>query len=238
MFLLDIVSRQKPVAWAEVLRLWLLPWLLPPCQASSSHTTSASPSSFLSFFSSAASPSNISPLLESRLLFLAKRHCFGGGSCSMPNTFKMGNFVNEAKCSLIDNWSDHGDLWKEKWKQCSSKLACCAQLLPHILPHFPECIAQSIFTYLNLAQLIWRWWLCFQKCPVLPPSKNPFFWAGVSISPYLHISTKLPILVDFIKKLGQFYKKLRCDKFGNWSISTKGLLPSRNDEFHENADFL
>ena len=118
------------------------------------HTTSASPSSFLSFFSSAASPSNISPLLESRLLFLAKRHCFGGGSCSMPNTFKMGNFVNEAKCSLIDNWSDHGDLWKEKWKQCSSKLACCAQLLPHILPHFPECIAQSIFTYLNLAQLM------------------------------------------------------------------------------------
>ena len=32
-------------------------------------------------------------------------------------------------------------------------MACCAQLLPHILPHFPECIAQSIFTYLNFAQL-------------------------------------------------------------------------------------
>ena len=148
------------------------------------HTTSASPSSFLSFFSSAASPSNISPLLESRLLFLAKRHCFGGGSCSMPNTFEMGNFVNEAKCGLIDYWSWW--LREEKWKQCSSKLACCAQLLPHILPHFPECIAQSIFAYLNLAQLKWWCRLYFQKCPVLSPSKIPFFWVKLAFPQVLY----------------------------------------------------
>ena len=50
-------------------------------------------------------------------------------------------------------------------------MACCAQLLPHILPHFPECIAQSIFAYLNLTQLM-RWCrLYLQKCPVLSPSK-------------------------------------------------------------------
>ena len=158
MFLLDHMSQDRSLL--PGLRCWdsgccLDSYLLVQHPLEGLHTTSASPSSFLSFFSSAASPSNISPLLESRLLFLAKRHCFGGGSCSMPNTFKMGNFVNEAKCSLIDNWSDHGDLWKEKWKQCSSKLACCAQLLPHILPHFPECIAQSIFAYLNSAQLKW-----------------------------------------------------------------------------------
>ncbi len=102
--------------------------------------------------------------------------------------------------------------------------------------------------------------------------------AGVSILRYIGIS--IPIKYSnfsrFYKKLGPFYKKLRCDKFGNWLISTKNalnnqiqssmkiymyivwncclpiadfymeritfvktsLLPSKNDEFHENAHFL
>ena len=38
--------------------------------------------------------------------------------------------------------------------------------------------------------------------------------------------------------MGQFYKKIRCDKFGKWSISTRGLLPSKNDEFHETRGLL
>ena len=38
--------------------------------------------------------------------------------------------------------------------------------------------------------------------------------------------------------MGPFYKKFRCDKFGNWSISTRGLLPSKNDEFHETRGLL
>ena len=44
------------------------------------------------------------------------------------------------------------------------------------------------------------------------------------------LKKSLPILADFIKKMGQFYKKFSCDKFG--------LLPSKQDEFHENAHFL
>ena len=51
---------------------------------------------------------------------------------------------------------------------------------------------------------------------------------GVSINCYISIS----ILIKYSnfsrfykKKLGLFYKKLRCDKFGNWSISTKNLVP-------------
>ena len=51
----------------------------------------------------------------------------------------------------------------------------------------------------------------------------------ISIYPYLE---KTPNFSRFYKKLGPFYKKLRCDKFGNWSISTRDLLPSKNDEFH------
>ena len=41
--------------------------------------------------------------------------------------------------------------------------------------------------------------------------------AGVSILPYLGISIprKTPNFSRFYKKLGPFYKKLRCDKFGN-----------------------
>ena len=38
--------------------------------------------------------------------------------------------------------------------------------------------------------------------------------------------------------MGPFYKKFRCDKFFNWSISTRGLLPSKNDEFHETRGLL
>ena len=46
---------------------------------------------------------------------------------------------------------------------------------------------------------------------------------------------KLPILIDFIKKkLGPLDKKLKCNMFGNWSISTRGLLPSKkNNEFQK-----
>ena len=53
------------------------------------------------------------------------------------------------------------------------------------------------------------------------------FGPGVSILRYLHISILRKYTnfsIDFIKKLGPFYKKLRCDKFGNWSISTKNAL--------------
>ena len=57
----------------------------------------------------------------------------------------------------------------------------------------------------------------------------------ISVYPYLQ---KTPNFSRFYKKLGPFYKKLRCDKFGNWSISTRGLLPSKNDEFHETRGLL
>ena len=80
-------------------------------------------------------------------------------------------------------------------------------------------------------------------------SENQFFWdtlytflgeAGVSKSRYICIS--IPIKYSnfsrFYKKLGPFYKKLWCDKFGNWSISTRGILPSKNDEFHETRGLL
>jgi len=43
----------------------------------------------------------------------------------------------------------------------------------------------------------------------------------ISIYPYLE---KTPNFSRFYKKLGPFYKKLRCDKFGNLSISTKTAL--------------
>ena len=43
----------------------------------------------------------------------------------------------------------------------------------------------------------------------------------ISVYPYLQ---KTPNFSRFYKKLGPFYKKLRCDKFGNWSISTKNAL--------------
>ena len=50
--------------------------------------------------------------------------------------------------------------------------------------------------------------------------------AGVSILRYISISIliKYSNFSGFYKKLGPFYKKLRCDKFGNWSISTKNAL--------------
>ena len=50
--------------------------------------------------------------------------------------------------------------------------------------------------------------------------------AGVSILRYIGISIpiKYSNFSGFYKKLGPFYKKLRCDKFGNWSISTKNAL--------------
>ena len=49
---------------------------------------------------------------------------------------------------------------------------------------------------------------------------------GVSILRYISISIliKYSNFSGFYKKLGPFYKKLRCDKFGNWSISTKNAL--------------
>ena len=49
---------------------------------------------------------------------------------------------------------------------------------------------------------------------------------GVSILRYIGISIpiKYSNFSGFYKKLGPFYKKLRCDKFGNWSISTKNAL--------------
>jgi len=57
----------------------------------------------------------------------------------------------------------------------------------------------------------------------------------ISVYPYLQ---KTPNFSRFYKKLGPFYKKLRCDKFGNSSISTRGLLASKNDEFHETRGLL
>ena len=101
-----------------------------------------------------------------------------------------------------------------------------------------------------------------------------YLWAGVSKSPYLGISTPRKNWVHFIKnsnfsrfykkKLGPFYKKLRCDNFGNWAISTKNALNNQIQrssmkiymyiawncclpiadfettgvQFHENAHFL
>ena len=64
--------------------------------------------------------------------------------------------------------------------------------------------------------------------------------AGVSKSRYFHISIlmKYSNFSRFYKKMGPFYKKFRCDKFGNWSISTRGILPSKNDEFHETRGLL
>ena len=59
-----------------------------------------------------------------------------------------------------------------------------------------------------------EWWKHCEQCQ----------HAGVSILCYINISIYTPILVDFIKKLGPSYNKLRCDKFGNWSISTKNAL--------------
>ena len=58
--------------------------------------------------------------------------------------------------------------------------------------------------------------------------------SGVSKSRYfvISISIKYSNFSRFYKKMGPFYKKFRCDKFGNC------LLPSKNDEFHENAHFL
>ena len=91
-------------------------------------------------------------------------------------------------------------------------------------------------TWINMA-------LSWEKICKLIFFQIPFgiWWPGVSILPYLGISIpkqKLPILVDFIKNWVHFIKKLRCDKFGNWSISTRGLLPSKNDEFHETRGLL
>ena len=43
----------------------------------------------------------------------------------------------------------------------------------------------------------------------------------ISVYPYWY---NTPILVDFIKNWVHFIKKLRCDKFGNLSISTKTAL--------------
>jgi len=97
----------------------------------------------------------------------------------------------------------------------------------------------------------------------------------VVISIYVSKLIKYSNFSRFHKKLGPFYKKkLRCDKFCNWSISTKNalnnqtpssmkiymyivwngflsiadfettagvktsLLPSKDDEFHENLHFL
>ena len=51
--------------------------------------------------------------------------------------------------------------------------------------------------------------------------------AGVYILPFISIFILIKnchFLADFIKKLGPFYKKIRCDKFGNLSISTKTAL--------------
>ena len=45
-----------------------------------------------------------------------------------------------------------------------------------------------------------------------------------SVYSYIHIYKKLPFLADFIKNWVHFIKKLRCDKFGNLSISTKTAL--------------
>ena len=42
----------------------------------------------------------------------------------------------------------------------------------------------------------------------------------ISVYPYWKYSN----FRRFYKKLGPFYKKIRCDKFGNWSISTKNAL--------------
>ena len=63
---------------------------------------------------------------------------------------------------------------------------------------------------------------------------------GVSKSRYfdISISIKYSNFSRFYKKKGPFYKKFRCDKFCNWSISTRGLLPSKNDEFHETRGLL
>ena len=49
---------------------------------------------------------------------------------------------------------------------------------------------------------------------------------GVSINRYISISILLKYsnFNRFYKKMGPFYKKLRCDKFGNLSISTKNAL--------------
>ena len=57
-----------------------------------------------------------------------------------------------------------------------------------------------------------------------------YFWLLVigrgPILRYISISIliKYSNFSRFYKKLGPFYKKLRCDKFGNWSISTKNAL--------------
>ena len=90
--------------------------------------------------------------------------------------------------------------------------------------------------------------------------------AGVPILRYINIS----ILIKYSnfsrfhkKKLGPFYKKLRCNKFGNWSISIKNAMNNQIQssmklymyivwncclpiadfettgvQFHENAHFL
>ena len=150
------VSRQKPVAWAEVLRLWLLPWLLPPCPASSwgPSLTPPQPRPPPSCPSSPRRPRRrTSPHYSSRASsFLQSAIASEGEVAPFPIPLRWGIlYMRQSVAWLV---IDHGDLWEEKWKQCSSKLACCAQLLHHILPHFPECIAQSIFTYLNLAQLV------------------------------------------------------------------------------------
>ena len=181
------VSRQKPVAWAEVLRLWLLPWLLPPCPASSwgpSHHLSLALLLLVLLLLGGLAvehlpTTRVAPPLPCKAPLLRR------GKLLHSQYLWDGEFC---KWGISVAWLiiDHGDLWEEKWKQCSSKLACCAQLLPHILPHFPECIAQSIFTYLNLAQLIWWCRFFFQKCPVLSPSKIPFFWVKLAFPQFLY----------------------------------------------------
>ena len=102
-----------------------------------------------------------------------------------------------------------------------------------------------------------------QKIVVFTKCKSQFeiIPTGVYILPFISIFIliKNAIFSRFYKEMGPFYKKIRCDKFGNLSISTKtalnnqiqssmkiyvyivcltSLLPSKNDEFQENAHFF
>ena len=61
--------------------------------------------------------------------------------------------------------------------------------------------------------------LCWTKC-----SADCSRGVYSSLFRYNHTDKKLPFLADFIKNWVHFIKKLRCDKFGNLSISTKTAL--------------
>ena len=105
--------------------------------------------------------------------------------------------------------------------QCNSKEAVCLLLADGIVNHGSTTLQYISGKEAACRQADFKVWF---EAPLGMPGLSWSRGVYSSLFGYIHTYKKLPFLADFIKKLGPFYKKLRCDKFGNLSISTKTAL--------------